>query len=269
MKYFFISDVHGCYDKMLTALTDAGFNRDQDTLVSVGDLFDRGPQSKEVLEYIMNCPHKIIIVGNHDWRLRQLILRPYLFDEYDVWNGVPATLTSLNDRPLDDNTMYIDLLIALEHNALLTEYFHQCNYAIEFQNLIITHAWVPYNDNKTTHKFESWSAQGYPSDWREAPKWAWWDAVWANTDKCITDHIYPDKTLLIGHWHAWRLAQKFGEKRMFNKKQHEKYEYINCDTYIHDKFIAIDGCSNYPNGGKVNVYVYETDEEPTLYPYQF
>lgn len=58
---------------MMEALNDAGFNKETDTLVSVGDPFDRGPSSKEVLEYLMSCPHRILIWGNHDARLYQLM----------------------------------------------------------------------------------------------------------------------------------------------------------------------------------------------------
>ena len=34
--------------------------------------------------------------------------------------------------------------------------------------------------------------------------------------------------------------------------------------YVSDRIIAIDGCSNWPNGGQVNVLTYETDEKPQM-----
>ena len=33
MKYFFVSDIHGCYDKLITALTNNNFDSEKDTLV--------------------------------------------------------------------------------------------------------------------------------------------------------------------------------------------------------------------------------------------
>ena len=91
MKYFFISDVHGEYDKMISALAVSGFDMEKDTLISLGDPFDRGPKSKDVLEFIMACPHHIIVIGNHDWRLKQLLKKPAYFNQYDIANGVPVT----------------------------------------------------------------------------------------------------------------------------------------------------------------------------------
>ena len=73
MKYFFMSDVHGEYSKMIAALNEAGFDKEKDVLVSLGDLFDRGSNSLEVLEYVMSCPNRILIWGNHDLRLKELM----------------------------------------------------------------------------------------------------------------------------------------------------------------------------------------------------
>ena len=92
MKYFFVSDIHGCYSKLVKALAIADFDMEKDTLVSVGDPFDRGSQSKEVLDFILSCPNHIIIIGNHDWRLRQLIKRPSLYTQYDITNGYPEKI---------------------------------------------------------------------------------------------------------------------------------------------------------------------------------
>lgn len=269
MRYYFISDVHGCYDKMIAALNEAGFNREQDTLISVGDPFDRGPNSKEVLEYIMGCPHRIIIIGNHDWRLYGLSKNTLLFDEYDIMNGIGATVRSFNGIPEGQPISYWEELPKIASNKLFNQYIQEANYAVEFSDLIAVHGWIPHAE-LSGGRVEPYQNLSQPdATWRTAPKHYWWDGVWSHTERCIEKKIYPEKTILIGHWHAWRLAQKFGEKRTMPKKMHEKYEYINCDKFIYkDKFIAIDGCSNWPNGGKVNVYIYTTDEKPTLYPFE-
>ena len=111
------------------------------------------------------------------------------------------------------------------------------------------------------------NAYTFYDDWRNAGAKDWEEAFWAHTEIMLSNKLFPEKTMIIGHWHAWRLAEKYGEKRQTNK--HDPNEYINCDmfTYVYKgetKFIAIDGCSNWPNGGKVNCYVFETDAEPTF-----
>jgi len=262
MRYFCISDVHGDYDKMITALEDAGFNKETDTLISVGDLFDRGDKSKEVLEFVMSCPHRILCMGNHDLRLMQLILDPFQYNQYDYSNGVPYTMVSMlgPQRVIDENIGTWDGLRMLRDIELLKQYFHECVAAIEFSNLIITHGWIPVNPKFSVNFYTE------RDDWREANGFDWEKALWAHTEIMISNKVYPEKTLLIGHWHAWRLAEKFGEKRQTNK--HDPKEFINCDKFEYvyhgeKKFIAIDGCTNWPYGGRVNVYQFESDETPT------
>ena len=53
MRYIFISDVHGQYDKLIKSLNDVGFDSKVDTIVSLGDPFDRGPHSYEILKFLM------------------------------------------------------------------------------------------------------------------------------------------------------------------------------------------------------------------------
>ena len=96
MKYFCVSDIHGQYDLLIKSLEDKGFNKETDTLIVVGDSFDRGMQSHEVLEYILSCPNRILLMGNHDLRLMELIGTPYLAASYDISNGVPQTLVSMS-----------------------------------------------------------------------------------------------------------------------------------------------------------------------------
>lgn len=259
MKYFCISDVHGCYDKMIAALNEAGFDKEKDTLVSIGDLFDRGLKSKEVLEYVMSCPHHLLCMGNHDLRLMQLIKNPYDYNQYDASNGVFNTLKSfLGDQIQEKGTW--DALASLDNYKLLTQYFCECKGAFEFSNLIITHGWIPVIDARGPQPKLN-------ENWRSASVYGWEDALWANTEIMIEKKLYPGKTLLIGHWHAWRLAEKFGEKRQTNK--HLKENYINCAPFTYTykgktKWIAIDGCTNYEYGGRVNVYQFETDEKPQI-----
>ena len=240
MKYYFISDVHGQYDKMMSALEQAHFNKDADTIVSVGDPFDRGDKSLDVLKFLMSCPNRILIWGNHDLRLKELALgkSSYL---YDYHNGVLQTLQSFCENyDLSHIEVAFDIL---ENNRdtymLLWQYFDECVFAAEWRELIVTHAWVPS------------SIYGYSADpfWREADASTWIDATWSHTENLFKNGAFPDKALLVGHWHSWRLRGDADDLSTF---------------VFEDKLIAIDGCTNLPRG-LVNVYVFETDEKPALY----
>jgi len=157
MKYFFVSDIHGQFNKLTEALHDAGFQPEQDTLVNLGDPFDRGPQSKEVLEYLVNLPHKILVWGNHDLRLRDVFYAIGRDDYsttpewYDYSNGMLETLRSFISDKVPEASINTLLYVLYQNNAFkdiknqLVEYFHSCVYALEFKDLIGCHAWLPFN----------------------------------------------------------------------------------------------------------------------------
>lgn len=270
MRYIFISDVHGQFEKMIDALNGVDFNKERDTLISLGDLFDRGPQSLEVLEYVMSCPNRILIWGNHDLRLRELMLgRSY--NSCDYSNGVLETMKSFCG-----NLSFYSLGAAIsvfktnenlqDVYKLLWQYFDECHFAVEFSKYIGTHAWIPVSTDDEG-VYDKWgrimreSSYFYTPYWRDADFEWWFDTTWGNTQVMFRQKVFaPGRVLIIGHWHAWRL-RKFAEDGYV---AYEPDEEINFSSFFYkDKLIAIDGCSNLPKG-IVNALVLETDETPIL-----
>lgn len=64
-RLFVVGDIHGCYDLLLSRLHEIGFDFQNDLLVSVGDLVDRGPKSFECLGLLKESWF-IAIRGNHE-----------------------------------------------------------------------------------------------------------------------------------------------------------------------------------------------------------
>lgn len=62
---FAVGDIHGCYSLLERALQAVGFNPDIDRLFSVGDLIDRGPESKEAFEFLKQSWF-YAVRGNHE-----------------------------------------------------------------------------------------------------------------------------------------------------------------------------------------------------------
>ena len=256
MKYFFISDIHGEFDRMAEALRDAGFNPSKDTIVSLGDPFDRGDKSYEVLQFLMSCPNRILVWGNHDMRLKKLITGREHIASNDYHNGVLQTLQSLCKNT---HITIIDLGITLLKTdsdnemryRLLWKYFSECVWAVEFDNLIATHGWLPvqYDLNAGIYNYS------VLENWREADADLWYNASWAKTVDMVKSKAFADKKLIVGHWHAWRLRYRSAAKVP------DKFDF---STYEEDNFIAIDGCTGAAEG-VVNVYVYETDAKPIVY----
>lgn len=64
--FFVTTDIHGCYKSFMALMKAMGVT-DQDTLLNLGDAVDRGPRIREVLDYLMNRPNTINVLGNHDY----------------------------------------------------------------------------------------------------------------------------------------------------------------------------------------------------------
>lgn len=67
--YYVFSDVHGCYAEMMEALTQ--WDREHETLVVMGDLIDRGPDSLRVVQELHALQQTygekvVVLAGNHD-----------------------------------------------------------------------------------------------------------------------------------------------------------------------------------------------------------
>jgi serine/threonine protein phosphatase 1 len=64
-KTLVIGDIHGCYAE-LRALLDAVPLSSDDTIIHLGDLFDRGPEPQQVYEFVKATPNFRGIMGNRD-----------------------------------------------------------------------------------------------------------------------------------------------------------------------------------------------------------
>lgn len=60
-----VGDIHGTYSTVASALNGARFDFAKDRLFSVGDLVDRGPESRRARAFIAN-PSILPILGNHE-----------------------------------------------------------------------------------------------------------------------------------------------------------------------------------------------------------
>lgn len=65
-RVFFVGDIHGCYDTLLSGLKQVSFDSSKDVLISTGDLVDRGNKCYEVVQFFNNTPSMFSVLGNHD-----------------------------------------------------------------------------------------------------------------------------------------------------------------------------------------------------------
>lgn len=62
---YVVGDIHGCFSLLEALLAHVGFDTARDRLFSVGDLIDRGPESRRIAEFLRE-PWFHAIVGNHE-----------------------------------------------------------------------------------------------------------------------------------------------------------------------------------------------------------
>ncbi|MFH0784486.1 MAG: metallophosphoesterase [Pseudomonadota bacterium] len=72
-KIFAIGDIHGCSQRLATLLGRIPYDRKRDTLIFLGDYVNRGPDSKGVLDILLelkeNCTDIHFLKGNHEQEL--------------------------------------------------------------------------------------------------------------------------------------------------------------------------------------------------------
>jgi len=99
-KIFAIGDIHGCYDRMLALMKKIPIDFKKDTLVFMGDYIDRGPQSVEVVDYLIELkkriPGIIFLKGNHEDMLEKYLNGTDRFTY--LLNGGQQTLDSYLSR---------------------------------------------------------------------------------------------------------------------------------------------------------------------------
>jgi hypothetical protein len=67
-RYLIIGDIHGCLTEFQELLQQVNFNKEDDCLISVGDMLDRGEHSASVLKYCFDLPNFYFCIGNHELR---------------------------------------------------------------------------------------------------------------------------------------------------------------------------------------------------------
>jgi serine/threonine protein phosphatase 1 len=65
MNTLIIGDIHGCFEELLELLDRAAIGQD-DVVVSVGDVVDRGPDPGAVIDFFRARPNAVVLMGNHE-----------------------------------------------------------------------------------------------------------------------------------------------------------------------------------------------------------
>ena len=134
-KIFAIGDVHGCSEELARLLAKIPFDENS-TIIFVGDLIDRGPDSKGVLDLVLALREKTRVVGlmgNHEHMLLSFIDDPESeIGGMFIYNGGSSTLASYG---ADDGTY----TIPAEH----MDFYRELKLSHETDEYYFVHAGVP------------------------------------------------------------------------------------------------------------------------------
>ncbi len=107
MAVYAIGDVQGCYTPLQQLLSRLDFNPAQDRLWFTGDLVNRGPQSLEVLRFVVGLGEQAVcVLGNHDLHLLAIAAGTATTKKRDTLEGIlrapdrVGLLHWLRSRPL-------------------------------------------------------------------------------------------------------------------------------------------------------------------------
>jgi len=201
-RTFAIGDIHGEIDKLILLMQRMPRLTSDDTLVFLGDYLDRGPHSKELLEYIMALPSmtkaKVVCLrGNHEdaW----LRVRSVGWDEFliPVRNGCLATFRSFTGgaTPVEDelpNQAEMEAMsTALFFPDSVVRWMEQLPYWYEDDHAIYVHAGLPRLEGDFVH----------PSKVTDPIV-----LLWIRTEDFFRN--YRGKPVVFGHTHTEFLPQE-------------------------------------------------------------
>lgn len=67
-RLIFIGDIHGCMEELEALLAKAKYKPDKDHIITVGDMINKGPSSREVVQFLMEQGASAVR-GNHEDRI--------------------------------------------------------------------------------------------------------------------------------------------------------------------------------------------------------
>lgn len=205
MKYFIVADIHGFYNELQAALNKKGFDKDNENhiFVSLGDLTDRGPDSKKCIDFVNSLERKILIRGNHEDLIEDIFIRR-CFGIHDVNNGTVHTfyqlagLTESSERnfALSINLPDETIIAKVKENEPLRTYLDSCVDYAEVGKNIFVHGWIPC--------FDKWCSEFIHNyNWRKADPYMWKKARWLNgMSAWHNGYGIKGKTIWCGHWHS-------------------------------------------------------------------
>jgi len=98
-KLVAIGDIHGCYKTMMTLIDKVKdlYPKDDLKFIFLGDYIDRGPDSAKIVEYLIDHPEHIVLLGNHEDMVLDVVNHPEYESRWLDKNGGFETINSYGE----------------------------------------------------------------------------------------------------------------------------------------------------------------------------
>ena len=178
MQTYVIGDIHGCLDELVRLLEALSLEA-PDRLIFLGDYVDRGPNSKEVVSYLihrqqMRREEMIFLKGNHEDMFLSYLGLPGRYGDMFIYNGAGPTLASYGASPRNPSPQEILTLIPQSH----LKFLRQLKSYYVVKPFLCVHAGI--HPNK-------------PLDQQDEE-----EMLWIRDEFILSRHILP-YTVLFGH----------------------------------------------------------------------
>ncbi len=164
-----IGDIHGCFVSLKKLIENKICIQKPDRLIFLGDYIDRGPNSKEVIDFIISLKEKgfdiITLIGNHE---RMLI------DAFKEDSKIPLWLLNGGGETLDS----FGLKATVGLPEIYWKFFIELEYFYCYRNYIFVHAGL---NDKIIDPFEDK-----------------YHMIWTRNDN-YSNPILKEKTIIHGH----------------------------------------------------------------------
>lgn len=271
MKLFCCSDLHSFFTPFKKALDEAGFEpgNAEHLLIVCGDVFDRGNESIEMYEFLNNLTNVILVRGNHEDLLVEMLDRGY-GERHDSSNGTISTVVDLVGLTGRTPSSAKECCEAVKE--FITPFLAKFKNYFETKNYVFVHGWIPCD--KYTMLAQPWYQNGrkfeYRADWRDCNDVEWEAARWINGISAgyVNKIVEPGKTIVCGHWHCSYGHHVRSIKKAIAEDTDIEIEEFGptsvWEPFKEDGILAIDRCTAHT--GAVNVVVLEDELlEKTVY----
>ncbi|CAM5793980.1 MULTISPECIES: metallophosphoesterase family protein [Brevibacillus] len=234
MNIYLVSDIHGQYQALREALQRVSFSPErQDSLYVIGDMVDRGPQSKEVLEYLLSLknayPEQIFLLkGNHEQMFEDWLkgnMDPTL---YLLMNGGDATVRSFLGRQALRRAFLGEVPPVETQNAAREDILARYTYLLPTLESLPLYQMLPANESTGGQPpllVHAGIRPGIPLS-KQRPE----DLLWIREP--FYDHYRGEEMVIFGHTPVPRLPGYTGQ-----------------GPWHHGNLIGIDGGAASPQGG--------------------